>query len=474
MTILWWIMELNQQRNEVTIMKNIHSLTPKPPMGWNSFDSYGCAASEKTMLENLEAMAAKLKPYGYEYFIIDNGWFAEYELNPDTGYPIETHAKETKIDEYGRYQPSDCFFPNGLTPIIDRAHELGLKFGIHMMRGIPRKAYQLNTPVKGTNLKAKDITAKNHICTWCDYNLGVDMDRPGSQEFYDSVVEQLASWGVDFIKVDDITYFPKEIEAYAKAIAKTGKDIVLSLSPGGDTRPERMEAYLNSNMLRTSMDVWDNIESIDRGFHAWKTYSDYAKTHPVPEGFWFDLDMIPFGHLCLWHPVPNAIQENQDEESAALDGKGYERWCMLNYDQKLTFITMRALAASPLFMGGNLTDLDHESFQLITHSEVLTCNQNGVMGYNIFKNGAIEIWKTPKKTKPNQGWLGIFNRHHNTSHTLNREIINFLIKSLIKRPTGKMEPPSLYNIWASMPLAVDELSVLEIPADGVIFIKYSF
>ena len=175
--------------------KNI-LLAKTPPMGWNSFDSYGVYLHEKAALENVEAFAKKLKPYGYEYFVIDAGWFGEFTLRSGTIYPTEKHAKKIKFNEYGLLQPSDTYFPNGFKPIIDRCHQLGIKFGVHLMRGIPRAAVDANVPIKGTKYFAQDIADKNSICVWNSQNYGVDMKKPGAQEFYDSLIKQLADCGV--------------------------------------------------------------------------------------------------------------------------------------------------------------------------------------------------------------------------------------------------------------------------------------
>ena len=95
-------------------------IASKPPMGWNSFDSYGVYLHEKAAIANLEAMAEHLKPYGYEYFVIDNGWFGEYALKPGTLYPREKHASDVRLNEYGHVMPSKAYFPGGLTPIAER------------------------------------------------------------------------------------------------------------------------------------------------------------------------------------------------------------------------------------------------------------------------------------------------------------------------------------------------------------------
>lgn len=274
-------------------------IAPKPPLGWNSFDSYGVYLHEKAAMENLEAMGKHLQPYGYEYFVIDNGWFGEYQLKPGTLYPLEKHASDVRLNESGHVIASKTYFPGGLKPIIDRCHELGLKFGIHMMRGIPRKAYDMNLPIKGTSHKARDIADTNpkKNCSWCTYNYGVDMSRPGAQEWYDGLIQHLADMGVDMIKYDDIVPYPAEVEAVAKAIKKTGKPILLSLSPGGDVPPDATKSFQMAQMLRVTRDVWDHAHYIDDCFEAWNKW-----TGKESENFWIDMDMIPFGQLLMMSP----------------------------------------------------------------------------------------------------------------------------------------------------------------------------
>lgn len=304
--------------------------------------------------------------------------------------------------------PSEVYFPNGLKPIADRAHELGLKFGVHLMRGIPRKAYEQNLPIKGTPYTARDIanTDPKENCKWCSYCYGVDMTKPGAQEWYDGLIQHIADLGVDLIKYDDIVPHPDEVEAVAKAIAKTGKPIVLSLSPGGDVDPNALELFRKGNMLRVTHDVWDEQHYIDECFDAWRKWQ--GKEQP---GFWIDMDMIPFGQLQVMSPPStNPKKTVMDKGDIALAGKGVQRQCMLTKPQMKTYITMRALAASPLMMGGDLPTLDDFSLLLITDPEMLACNQNGVMGSLMLEKDRLETWKAEKKGVAGTGWIGVFNR----------------------------------------------------------------
>ena len=434
-----------------------------PPIGWNSFDSYGVYLHEEAAMANLEAMADKLKQYGYEYFVIDNGWFGEYRLKPGTIYAAEKHASDVNINNYGLLQPSKTYFPNGLKQIAARAHELGLKFGVHLMRGIPRKAVELNTQVKGTQYHARDIADTTSICSWCHYNYGVDMSKPGAQEFYNSLVAQLAGWGVDFIKADDIVPFPKEIEGLANAIARCGRPMVLSLSPGGNVDVNSLDYFKRGNMLRVTKDIWDEQKGIDESFNAWRKWQ--GKEEP---GFWIDMDMIPFGELQIMSPNPfsQQILKNlsssiaSNERMVNLAGKGWNRRSNLNKNQMYTFITIRALAASPLMMGGDLPSLDEFSLSLITSKDMLACNQNGVMGSLVFDQDSVEVWNTKQK-QTNNGWIGIFNRTSKTT--------SFVLETEKLGINSDMEYV-LTDVWMNKDLSIGDKETIE--PKGVIFLRY--
>ena len=448
--------------------KDVNLLAQTPPMGWNSFDSYGVYLHEKAAMANLEAFAEKLKPHGYEYFVIDAGWFGEFKLQEGTIYPAEKHAEKLNFNEFGLLQPSETYFPNGLQPIIDRCHELGLKFGIHLMRGIPRAAVKAGTPVKGTQYTAREIADTTSICAWNQQNYGIDMSKPGAQEFYNSLMNQMAGWGVDFIKYDDIVPFPEEVKAVANAIAQCGRPIVLSLSPGGDVDPNHLEAFKKAHMLRVTHDIWDDQKGINECFEAWRKWQ--GKEEP---GFWIDMDMIPFGQLQLMSVKPAGVEGNESKEELRkkmssgeianfelLAGKGFNRWSEFTKDQMYTFITLRALSASPLMMGGDLPTLDEFSLKLITDKDVLECNQNGVMGSLVFEDGEIEIWKTPEKNSKD-GWIGIFNRTD-------------IIKSVsLKQENLGLDAAVSYklqNVWNNSKVSSPGF---KINPNGVVFLKYS-
>jgi Alpha galactosidase A len=442
----------------------ISELAPKPPLGYNSFDSYGVYLHHDAAMAGIKAMAEKLKPHGYEYFVIDAGWFGEFKLIEGTMYSSEKHAAELKMNEYGILQPSNTYFGQGFAPIVEYAHELGLKMGIHLMRGIPRKAVELNLPIKNSQYRAGDIADVNSICVWCAQNYGIDMSKPGAQDYYNSVYTQVAEWGFDFVKVDDLNAYPKEIVAIAKAIENTGRKMVLSLSPGVNIMQD-LTYYKKGNMLRITKDIWDNKLGINRAFESWKKFQGIAH-----EGFWPDLDMIPFGNLQLMSPA----EYSDGDDSVAFAGLGNTRHSEFTPEQMRTFITIRSLAASPLMMGGDLPTMDDYSLELITNKEMLACNQNGECGINTYEKNGIEVWMTPEKELPGKGWMGIFNRNDVAkSITLTRKEMGFVVRYHGQEIISNDKTFEFTDVWNNKTWDFTSETIdIKLEADDVVFIRF--
>jgi len=217
--------------------KDFHSWAASPPMGWNSWDCFGTTVTEEQTKQQADFMAEKLKSHGWQYIVVDIQWYQP----TSKGHDYQPGAKLT-MDEFSRLLPAVEKFPSatngqGFRPLADYIHSKGLKFGIHMMRGIPRQAVFQNTAIKGTSARAADIADTNSVCAWNPDMFGVDMKRPGAQAYYDSLFELVASWGVDFVKIDDLSrpynaFQRAETEAIRQAIDRTGRAIVFSTSPG--------------------------------------------------------------------------------------------------------------------------------------------------------------------------------------------------------------------------------------------------
>src|SRR5258705_6229097 len=113
-------------------------LAPTPPMGWNSWDSFGLTINESQFRANMLVMAAQLKEFGWEYVVIDEGWYLE---NPENASIPE--ALRYTINSQGQYEPAANRFPTseiggGVKPLSDAVHENRLKFVIHIILGIPK------------------------------------------------------------------------------------------------------------------------------------------------------------------------------------------------------------------------------------------------------------------------------------------------------------------------------------------------
>jgi hypothetical protein len=218
--------------------QDIHSqrkaLAAQPPMGWNSWDAFGTTVQESEVKANADYMASRLRKYGWQYIVVDIQW-----SDPKAKAHGYRPNADLAMDAYGRLIPATNRFPSaagdrGFKLLADYIHSHGLKFGIHIMRGIPRQAVRANAPIQGSRFHAADVANKNSVCSWNTDMYGVDMSKAGGQDYYVSIARLYASWGVDFIKADNMLdpLHADEIEALSRAIDKTGRPIVLSLSPG--------------------------------------------------------------------------------------------------------------------------------------------------------------------------------------------------------------------------------------------------
>jgi len=408
---------------------------PTPPVGWNSYTGYSIAVTEEELLKNIDFLSEHLLKYGYDTVTVDNGWFLS-----GRGKGISM-----ALDEYGRPDSHKHFFPRGLKYTIDYAHKKNVKFGIWLLRGINRRAVDENLPVEGTKYRMQDIVNKNSYCGWAVapwWNYGVDMTKPGAQEYYDGLVRKYADMGVDFIKFDDMVPSPPEVAAVAEAIKKCGRPMVLSLSPGDHINVEHSDAYKMANMVRITSDIWDNRGSLETTFRRWEAMQDYTG----PEaGSFLDMDMVCFGRLYVVN-----------------DKGGWD--CRFTEDQKRTFMVQRALAASPLMLGGQLYTMDEFSLSLFKHPDILECNRNAVIGKLAHREGKIDVWKTPRRHSEKGGWIGVFNRDAKEKATIEVGMPELGLE--------KGETYTLTDLWAQETLPQADRHTFHIPADGVTFLRY--
>jgi hypothetical protein len=351
-----------------------------PPMGWNSWDSFGTAVTEAQTREQAAFMAARLKQHGWQYIVVDIQWY-EPEAR---GHGYRKNATLT-MDEFGRLTPALNRFPsaaggNGFRPLADHIHSLGLKFGIHLMRGIPRQAVRAALPIKGTPYRADQIADQNSVCPWNPDMFGVDMSKPGAQQYYDSVFEAFASWGVDYVKVDDIArpYYRDEVEAIRRAIDRTGRPIVLSLSPGETALSAGRHVREHANLWRISDDFWDRWLALHEQFGRLEKWNAHRA-----DGAWPDADMLPLGALG-------------------------SRRTRFTRDEQVTMMSLWAIARSPLMHGGDMTRTDDFTLSLLTNDEVIAVNQRSVANRPLFTRDDLIAWAAGVPGSQDR-YLAVFN-----------------------------------------------------------------
>jgi alpha-galactosidase len=373
-----------------------------PPMGWNSYDCFNFTATESEVKANADYMAANLKQYGWQYICIDWAW---YYTGTGTGSPNQdsNFSPALNLDSNGRMLPDTTRFPSstngqGFKPLADYIHGKGLKIGVHLMRGIPRQAVNANVAILGTSYHANDIADKANLCSWLNLMYGLNMSNPGSQAYLNSLFQLYASWGIDFVKVDDLinpygspNYRQSEIEGYRNAINNCGREMVFSTSPGATPLANASHIMQWANQWRMANDLWDNWGNLNTMFDLASSWNPYAGA-----GHWPDADMIPIGKLSKRGP------------------NGSERYSNLTSDEKYTMMTLWCIARSPLIWGGNLVENRAEELQLMQNSEVIAVNQNSANSKPIV-TGNTPLWCADVPGTSDK-YVAIFNRNSGSSN----------------------------------------------------------
>jgi alpha-galactosidase len=373
------------------------TVAPTPPMGWNSWDAYGLTITEAQFRANVDVLRERLAPVGWKYAVIDEGWFFE---NPEERPTPE--KLRYAIDGHGRYVPVPARFPSAgaggqsgsgvagakLAATIEETsfvalgewvHSQGLKFGIHIVRGIPRASVERNLPIDGSGFHATDVADQNDACPWDPTNWGVKNNAAG-QAWYDSLLRQYAAWGVDLLKVDCIADHPykvDEIRMIRRAIYRSKRPMVLSISPGPTNLSHATEVRGLANMWRISDDVWDVWATQDKGFPQTVT-SQFARLAAWAQyagpNHWPDADMLPLGEL---KPAP---------------GWGVARTSRLTMEEQRTQLTLWAMGRSPLILGANLTMLDGRILRMLTNKDLVRIDQTSDGSHEAFHEGNVIGW----------------------------------------------------------------------------------
>lgn len=402
------------------------------PLGWNSWDCFGAGVTEGELKANADYMAKHLKDYGWEYVVCDIQWYEPNAKNNDYN-----NFAPLNMDEYGRLMPAENRFPsakngNGFKPIADYCHSLGLKFGIHIMRGIPRQAVHADTPIKNSKFTARQVAHHFSVCSWNTDMYGL-YNCQGAQDYYNSIFKLYASWGVDFIKCDDIcvTEFRQwdtpysayyEIEMIRKAIDGCGRDMVLSLSPGPAHIENADHLAKNANMWRITGDFWDQWDKLHDMFDRCYLWQDKVKKGNYP-----DCDMLPLGRLS---------------KNGICHGK-QDRMTQFTKPEQVTMMSLWGIFKSPLIMGGNMPENDEWTLSLLTNNEYMKMHRESTNAHQYLRNeksgrGEIIWTSNGKKCK----YAALFN----TDNKAKKLLLNL---ADILMPDEKYE---IYDIWANKSL----------------------
>ncbi|GAA4725082.1 alpha-galactosidase [Phytohabitans rumicis] len=356
-------------------------------MGWNSWDCYGTTVTEDEVVANAEFMAERLAPYGWDTVVVDIQW---YEPTARAGgYNADAPLV---LDAYGRPQPAPNRFPSaaggrGFAPLAARVHDLGLRFGLHIMRGIPRRAVAANLPVLGTAYRAGDVADRASTCPWNPDNYGLDHTHPGARAYYESLAGMFAEWGVDYVKADDmlVPYHEAEIAALSRALRATGRPMALSLSPGTGLAVERIDHLREyAHLWRVSDDLWDRWEDVYAQFERMARWAPLSG----PDG-WADADMLPLGRIGIRAE------------------RGTDRASRLTWDEQRTLMTLWCVSRSPLMFGGDLPTSDPRTIDLLTNADVLAVLKHSRGNRQERRDGDLVIW-TAEATDREARYLAVF------------------------------------------------------------------
>ena len=373
---------------------------PSPPMGWSEWDSYGLSVTESEFRVNAEVLAG-LRQYGWQYALLDAGWYLD---NPG----VQGGRPKYNLDANGRLIPALSRFPSaapsaGFAPLAAWLHARGLKLGIHVMLGIPRQAVAGNLPIAGSTFRAAQAADTSATCSW-DKEFYVAADNPAGQAYYDSIAKLYADWGVDFIKlgcVSDHPFHPWEIRQISEAIRRTGRPMVLSLSPGPLPQQYAHLAGRYAQMWRVApehWDFWDAPPGKSASFVGLREAFDlFAQGSPlVKPGNWVDGDALPDGWLAPHPPV------------------GEPRHSRLTVNEESSEFALWAFARAPLIEGANLIRLDEPTRAFMTDRELLNIDQHATESHPVtglpFNSGQLRVWEaqTINSGKPRR-YFALFN-----------------------------------------------------------------
>ena len=386
-----------------------------PVMGWSSWSFLRMGVDTAEIEAEAKALVTTgLAAAGYRYVNIDDNW---YECPGPDG---------PNVDQYGRWVINSTEFPsvgndNGMQVVSEYVHSLGLKFGVYETPGISDQAVMQNTPILGTSYHADDIattTAQNNYN--CGGMTGINYSAPGAQAYVDSVVNELASWGVDYIKLDGITNSNvADVEAWSAAIRHSGRPMVLNITQGSYTikiAPE-LEQYANQWEFAPDIEINGPDEGSADACNA-APFTGCLSVFPLTSfSHWKDR----FNDVARWQPYGGPGGFNDYDSIEVGNGTANSGMSVAAEQSQLS---LWALGSAPLILGSDLTSavtnaygtssgLDPTDFRMLTNGNMIAIDQDAIDASRIYDVGNAEIFA--KTEHSGDGIVGLFDTSTNIS-----------------------------------------------------------
>jgi Alpha galactosidase C-terminal beta sandwich domain/Alpha galactosidase A len=370
----------------------------RPVLGWSSWSFF--RDTSDAAIDEAAARALKqsgLERLGYRYINQDDFW-----------YQCPGH-QGPNVDHYGRWVVRRDKFPpgpdgeNGMEVVASYVHSLGLRFGIYVTPGISDQAVAKNTPILGTKYTADEIATKVRQNNYnCGGMTGINYSKPGAQAYIDSIVDEFARWGVDFIKLDGITdRNTADIEAWSNAIRQLGRPMQLDVTEGDYT----VELGPTLDQYATQWEYTSDIEN-----YGGKGLTDYTNVKKR------------FTTLSLWEPtyggrVFDGYNDFDSVEVGNCSGpvSSTDRFGSVSYPdgdgltmpERRTVLSLWSLASSPLILGADLTHLCGADLKLLKNRAVLAVDQDGIDSSMIVNGGTDKV--IAKTEQNGDVAVGLFN-----------------------------------------------------------------
>ncbi|HEU5417015.1 MAG TPA: NEW3 domain-containing protein [Streptosporangiaceae bacterium] len=325
-----------------------------PALGWSSWSFI----RHDPTAANIEAQALAMKTSGlakagFDYVNVDDFW---YQCPGRQGPNVDHNG--LWVTDSSKFPPSGS--ENGIQVVADYVHSLGLKFGLYVTPGISDQAVAQNTPIAGTSYTAGQIAdgASEHNYN-CGGMQGIDYSKPGAQAFINSWADELASWGVDYVKLDGVGAGDiGDVQAWSTGLQQTGRPIHLELSNSLAIADASTWAQY-SNGWRTGGDI--------------ECYGCESNGSSYPLTDWANI-ASRFSQVAQWQPYggPGAFNDYDSLEIGNGSNDG------LTPDERQTQMSLWSLAASPLILGTDLTSLDPTDLTYLTNRAVLSVDQDSI------------------------------------------------------------------------------------------------